>query len=580
MKIKLITVLLFVILEFVGYVFIINLRDAKINSLLNFEIRQTKMLLKSIEKSFDEQAKLMAYRFIDWKLPEILKQQEINRQNINNFVQNEFTFYHSKFGISQLRFYLKNNNLLLKIPENSNKNMSDYFINQLVSSNKFVKKSYFRGFQECSSGICLNYIYPINLNQTFFGFLEISFPFKTLIKKAGKILPYNYDFLIQKQYVLNTNNFLQNELNSNFLTLPHRLENNVTTIKNINQKIKQKVKTKINKLEEFAVYTHHENSPKKSIAIFLPMSNLENQFIGYFTVYVEDNIFLQRECKHFNNRIILFTIAAIFLSIIFYYFIVTHQKLGDFNNILKRQLKDEIKRSKAKDQLLFEQSKFSAISEVINLLSHQWRQPLNRISLKLINIEDDFNYNELTEEVLSDYCSEINRDIQFISKTISDLREYYKPIIRQETVSLFSTIDSVISMIKENLRNTGIDIQLNFQANKEIQINYAKELKEVLKNILDNAIEVVDDETGKIIVSVEKIKHKIIIKIKDNGKGIPDDIKSRIFEPYFTTKFENQGTGLGLYISKIMVEFGMQGSLSVANNLNENGATFILKLSI
>jgi PAS domain S-box-containing protein len=252
---------------------------------------------------------------------------------------------------------------------------------------------------------------------------------------------------------------------------------------------------------------------------------------------------------------------------------------GEIINFLgiKREITKEIflkKQLEEKEELMLNQSKHAAMGEMISMIAHQWRQPITTISMAANNILADIELDMLNNEEAKKFANEVSTQTQYLSNTIEDFRNFFKQDKDVETVDLETIFNDTSSIILASLKNNGIDFILNFD--KTIQIStYRRELVQVLINIIKNAKEALqekDIKVKKIEIKIVTVEDKISIEIIDNAGGIKDEIIDKIFEAYFTTKDQQNGTGLGLYMSKMIIEKHLKGKISVYNT-NE-GATF------
>jgi len=227
-----------------------------------------------------------------------------------------------------------------------------------------------------------------------------------------------------------------------------------------------------------------------------------------------------------------------------------------------------------KDEIMIAQSRNAAMGEMISMIAHQWRQPISVVAIEASNILVDIELEELNEENLKDIAQNIINQTNELSKTIDDFRNFFKPEKKAQESSLNDIISDALGIIGASLRNN--DIEFIVEMEKDIIVEtYSRELMQVIVNIIKNAKEVlVDNEIGdkKIIITVEENAEYINIRICDNAGGVNKEIIDKIFDPYFTTKGEKNGTGLGLYMSKTIIEKHLKGSLMVFNN--NDGACF------
>ncbi len=241
-----------------------------------------------------------------------------------------------------------------------------------------------------------------------------------------------------------------------------------------------------------------------------------------------------------------------------------------------------------KDKILFQQSRHVQMGEMVSMIAHQWRQPLASISgtivgMQLNQISDKFdlaNKDDLAKflRIQDEKFVRINNQVKLLSHTIDDFRDFFKPSKEKETVSISSPIKKVLSIIETTLEGKGIKINLLLDTEDEIKI-HQNEIVQVILNIIqnseDNFIQKnISNPYINLSTGYDETK-KLFIKIGDNGGGIDSDIISKIFDPYFSTKGEKNGTGIGLYMSKLIVEEHNNGELLVQNT--KDGVCFSIK---
>ncbi|MBF0486560.1 MAG: CHASE domain-containing protein [Nitrospirae bacterium] len=261
-------------------------------------------------------------------------------------------------------------------------------------------------------------------------------------------------------------------------------------------------------------------------------------------------------------------------------------QLESLTRELERMVYDEINIRNQKEQLLIQQSKMAAMGEMIGMIAHQWRQPLNALSASIFDIKDAYEYGELDKKYIDDIIQISKERISFMIRTINDFAKFLLPSKEKTLFNVKDIIDDMLYMFgglyKKN--NIEIDIETLGEESALISMGYPNELKQVILNLLNNARDAVLNRRGKekqgivgcIKIIVSKSDDNIIVSIRDNGGGIPEHIIDKIFEPYFTTKEKAGGTGIGLYMSKIIVETNMGGTLTVRNV--DEGAEFMIRL--
>ncbi|APW64911.1 hypothetical protein LPB137_03150 [Poseidonibacter parvus] len=256
------------------------------------------------------------------------------------------------------------------------------------------------------------------------------------------------------------------------------------------------------------------------------------------------------------------------------------KQLKELNDNLESRVQDEISKRQKQEQLLIQQSKLAAMGEMIGNIAHQWRQPLNALGLVIQNIQLSYMMDEMNEEFLDKSVEKANLLTKSMSKTIDDFRNFFKPNKEITEFKLDVAINNSFELIGSTLNHNNIELEYDF--NEEIVvIGFPNEFSQVILNILTNSKDAILEnkiKNGKITLEIKKCSDYGYVTIKDNAGGIALNIINKIFDPYFTTKEEGKGTGIGLYMSKIIIEKNMNGQLSVDNtNL---GAMFTVKVPL
>ena len=259
--------------------------------------------------------------------------------------------------------------------------------------------------------------------------------------------------------------------------------------------------------------------------------------------------------------------------------IITKEKL--FQEKLEQRVSEEIVKQQKQQIILLQQSKMAAMGELIVAIAHNWRQPLNIISLLASTINRKYTDDKLNKDYMDDWIIKMDNQINFMSQTIDDFRNFYKPKENLKKIFLKETISKVISLINLQFETNNIKIKINIPKTISI-VCLENQLQQALVNILLNSKEAIKNgnvKKGIILISAKKNGSFIDIIIRDNGGGIENkEILSSIFEPYFTTKSNSNGTGVGLYMTKIIIEQNLNGKTEVKNI--DNGFEFIIKIPI
>ncbi len=249
--------------------------------------------------------------------------------------------------------------------------------------------------------------------------------------------------------------------------------------------------------------------------------------------------------------------------------------------IFQRLVTKKTKELLQKEELILLQSKQAAMGEMISLIVHQWRQPLSIISMSANNIELSASLGEkISEEKLCQSMKTISNQTQYLSSTMNDFKNFFKPGKTAEEVDVLEVINKVDSMLAGSLKNNNIVLELKSIDNYKIK-TFQSELIQVIINIINNAKDVLKQTkptNPKITISTTHTTKSLKIIISDNGGGIPKDVINKIGKQYFTTK-GNNGTGLGLYMSIIIVKEHLGGSLKWENVDDGARFTIIIKKS-
>ncbi len=240
----------------------------------------------------------------------------------------------------------------------------------------------------------------------------------------------------------------------------------------------------------------------------------------------------------------------------------TSKELEEINEVLKEKIQIEVRKNRIKDKIMFQQSKLAQMGEMIGSIAHQWRQPLNTLSINIQKLEFDYEDKIIDNKYIDNFINKNEKTIDFMSKTIDDFRNFFKLDKKRELFKVKEAIKESIAILGVQLVNN--DIKVEVIGNEFTNNNFKNEFQQVILNIVNNAKYALIERNIKNKKITIILKDKKII-IKDNAGGIPKDIIDRVFEPYFTTKEPGNGTGIGLYMSKMIIENNMNGKLSVMN---------------
>lgn len=245
----------------------------------------------------------------------------------------------------------------------------------------------------------------------------------------------------------------------------------------------------------------------------------------------------------------------------------------NLQNNLEAQVEAQVREIEQKNQLIQQQNKLVSMGEMIGAIAHQWRQPLNALNINIQNLEDDYKEGLITQPFIDEFIDRNRKTIEFMSNTIDDFRNFFRIDKEKQNFSIRKTIEETLLLQGAQLKNNHISV---FIQGEDFYIySFKSEFQQVILNLINNAKDAIlsrNINQGVITITLTSAG----ITIEDNGSGIDVSILDRVFEPYFTTKEQGQGTGLGLYIAKMIVEQNMNGTLHVSNG--EKGAKFSIAL--
>jgi PAS domain S-box-containing protein len=273
-------------------------------------------------------------------------------------------------------------------------------------------------------------------------------------------------------------------------------------------------------------------------------------------------------------------------------------ELKELNANLEAKVDEAVHKQHEQEKILIRQSRMADMGEMIAEIAHQWRQPLNAIGLMMQLIQSRVREGKLTPESVDEMVTKGKKQLEFMSGTIDDFRNFFKPLKDAVRFNLAEAVTDISHIMLPQFQKSNIRFDVIFkdpegavmppeQAGEDEHFfihGYPNEFKQVLLNIIGNAKDAVEEQIrdsgdgfdGAVTMQVERGVDKTRITVADNGGGIAEDVIDRIFEPYFTTKPDERGTGIGLYMSKIIMERYMNGDIAVSNE--KGGAKFVIEV--
>lgn len=527
-----------------------------------------------------------------------LNEKDTIRQKLYEHLKTDYK-YLTTLGIKQLHFHLPNNESFLRFhkPELYGDDLTNirYSVKYV---NKFKKP--IDGLEEGRVIHGFRFVFPLfSTTNKYLGSVEtsvLSEAFKEQIKKNFDV---NLRFLIKKDVALKKllevpkNTYQQSIEDERYFYV---LSNNTSPIENLSTQTKQLIKQNIDTKKAFSIACCKQSN--KLVVTFLPIKNIETQEnIAYFVAYKKSN-YLEEINITYLITLIIFTLLNLFFS--YFVYKVTDKKrflekkilqskkeLRQLNKKLKSQIQLEVQKNKENEQIILHQTKMATMGEMMENIAHQWKQPLNSISIATSNMILESELGVLSNESALQEANLILDSSKFLANTIQDFKEYFKTDNQLEKINLQECIDKTVKLVLATLHQKGIEVIIH---TSDQDIYLVKGLfTQVLLNLINNAkdalIENKNFNNRYIFIKTIITKDTVDIKIKDNAGGIPEDIMEHIFEQYFTTK-ELDGTGIGLHMSRKIIQENMNGTIYAqnvefhVNNILNKGAEFCISFQI
>jgi len=253
------------------------------------------------------------------------------------------------------------------------------------------------------------------------------------------------------------------------------------------------------------------------------------------------------------------------------------KELKELNETLEKRVQEEISKNEEKQKVMFWQSRFASLGEMLANIAHQWRQPLTELNLTLFSMKKAALRDE--KEAIETLYNESKVLIQNMSSTIEDFSNFFKPEKKKQHFMLHESIEEALHILKRVLKRDMIQVQTTYE--DAMVLGISNEFTQVIVNLLKNSRDAFV-ENGVLIreihIEIKKDAEFAYVSVEDNAGGIAEKERYKIFEPYFTTKHASQGTGLGLFMSKMICEKGFNGSLDVSSK--KGMTTFSIKIPL
>lgn len=265
-----------------------------------------------------------------------------------------------------------------------------------------------------------------------------------------------------------------------------------------------------------------------------------------------------------------------------------NNEIYDLQKVMESRVAEMRQKQDEHERVMIHQARHAAMGEMLGTIAHQWRQPLNVISLVVQNMEDAREYNEFSDEILERSIIQTMEQVMLLSRTIDDFRMFLSPVKMTEYFDPMQCVEECVGMLSGWFSNfPDIDVRKTGGVEKHIRFAGCQNtFKQVIIHLLNNANDAVQEQQrrvgrefrGLITIHLQYRDDCAVISIADNGGGIAESTMKHIFEPYFTTKNKANGIGIGLYVSKLIIENSMDGSLWGENT--PDGALFGIRLPV
>lgn len=603
---------LFIVTYFIAFSIISTGKEARINIILDnhtktlrtfYEILQYNQKITA-DVAFEET--MNNSKFIKALYQANLAEKKHDTRKLDRLRKEAFDLLKDKYkllkkqGILQFHFVFPDNRVFLRMHKPSKYGDDLTSIRSDFAYTNSTKKI-IRGFAQGRTAHAFRHVYPIiDKKGHHLGAVEISFSSELLQNYFTKVNKIHTHFLVRKDIFKSKAwkrddlilQYMQSAEDPNFMiTMTSDHTKQKCIIENAKRivPIKEKIVKGIEKGKSFSIYTIFQK--KARVISFFPIThNITKEPIAWIVSYRSDFLIDKTlESFRFVATVIFIVLLTIFIFI--YYMInrknilnqlvqektsslsMVNKELEEqehelelLNQSLEDKIKQEVVKNRDKDKVLYEQTKMAALGEMIGNIAHQWRQPLSVISSGVTGMIMQKKFGTLDDKKFYSMCNTINENAQYLSRTIDDFRNFIRGESKKEVFNLKTSIDSFLSLVHSSIKK--YNIQMHIEVAGDIDINgLQNELNQCLINLFNNSKDaLLIIEPKLIFISAYREKDNLIITFKDNGGGIDEKIIDKIFEPYFTTKHQSMGTGLGLNMAYRLIVEGMHGSIGVMND--------------
>ena len=488
-----------------------------------------------------------------------------NRDTLFNILESRYNELQSRNGfIKVLHFHLLDGTSLLRMHE------KDKFGDNIAKKRETIATihknhkptvAYETGLYD-KNLLTLRVVEPVILDDTYIGAVEIGIDISYILESVSVQANSNINFAL---YAIKTKYLdkLQTEIS-------HKTVNGSYLVLNSNDYRDEYSKyLNTNDIFSYKEKTFFSKTCNKCI------ENIDDISIGMMHIVLD----ISDDISSYNDNLIMIVVKPLVVLSILFILIWYYSK---YQTILEAKIKNQIKEINQQQETILSQGKFAAMGEMIGMIAHQWRQPLNVVILNISNIQSMIHQKKVIRANLDSSIESITNNINYMNKTIDDFKDFLK--VKKENIEKVDIADLVYKpkhLVESELKNTNISFRYEtlIDTKQKISIDVSK-FHQVVLNLYKNSIDEFKSKKIKkpfIKVNTSIQDDTLIVKIEDNAGGIPQDIIKDIFNPYFSTKGKN-GTGIGLYMSKRIIEEHINGTIEVQNNEQNDGAVFIINI--
>lgn len=604
----------FGILEGISLLFFLRSYQDKHKILEDLSTRELTNAYESAIAPYDDISSLFMQTYLE--NPEMLSAiararalPQSRRASYRNSVWNSLRIPYNRVhmtGLKQMQIHFDDGTSFLRMhrPEKHGDNLWDYRYS-IRFANRTRKE--LQGYEEGRIFNGFRFIYPLTWRNQHIGTFETALSFDALRENLERIRSGFYYFMLRTEsreaivFQEERANYPASLLSEKYV---HEESDFVQALKGASKYFKRndfgKINMKLRKVVQEKLKNDKAFSQPVSVdgasynIVFLPVHNIEGEKAGWLVAYYNEPEFIQAIAAQSMYSIILISMVNILIVFLFSFIwqrnkdarksnahlTYLNSKLDELNQNLATQVETEKEKRNAQEQLLLYKSRTSAMGEMLGGIAHQWKQPLNSISLQIQVLEDYAETHSLTPEIIDETNKRILGQIQFLAETIDTFRDFFRTDKKISRVRIYDPIMEIVGLMKMQLKSSGVEVRVSETGDKLIVDINVNEFKHAILNLISNARDAILERQksehsfqGNIDIRIIQSKEHSIVIVEDNGGGIPSEVMERLFEPTFTTKGE-KGTGIGLYITRMILE---KNSARISASNSEEGAIFEIR---